>query len=374
MAQDAKLMGIPQLLQFNTLIILATLFLAIVGSQILSSNLGGNNIIYSIIILLLALGLLVVSADFFIEGAKGLARRGGIPEVVIGLTIVSIGTSLPEILVTSTSALNVTENQEVADFAIGGILGSVLVQITLILGFVALFKGLKIRPSWLNRDGLIMMLSLLLMTFFLISDEGINRIEGIILSSLYIVYISWLLYNRKEIMDQESTGEAESIELRSISWSGAAYFVMVLIGLALAVFAAHHLVVNASDLAYEMNIPHSIIGTVVSGLGTSLPELTIAFMAAKRSQGVAIGTLIGSNITDPLLSIGIAATVHPLYLTEAGSDMIMLVILPASIISTAVALLLMRTSYEFKKWEGIILIVLYFIFLAVCEYFRRVGF
>ncbi len=374
MAQDAKLMGIPQLLQFNTLIILATLFLAIVGSQILSSNLGGNNIIYSIIILLLALSLLVVSADFFIEGAKGLARRGGIPEVVIGLTIVSIGTSLPEILVTSTSALNVTENQEVADFAIGGILGSVLVQITLILGFVALVKGLKIRPSWLNRDGLIMMLSLLLMTFFLISDEGINRIEGIILSSLYIVYISWLLYNRKEIMDEESTGEAESIELRSISWSGAAYFVMVLIGLALAVFAAHHLVVNASDLAYEMNIPHSIIGTVVSGLGTSLPELTIAFMAAKRSQGVAIGTLIGSNITDPLLSIGIAATVHPLYLTEAGSDMIMLVILPASIISTAVALLLMRTSYEFKKWEGIILIVLYFIFLAVCEYFRRVGF
>jgi len=374
MAQDGKLMGIPQLLQFNTLIILATLFLAIVGSQILSTNMGGNNIIYSIIILLLALGLLVVSADFFIEGAKGLARRGGIPEVVIGLTIVSIGTSLPEILVTSTSALNVTENQEVADFAIGGILGSVLVQITLILGFVAMVKGLKIRPSWLNRDGLIMMLSLLLMTFFLISDEGITRFEGIILSSLYIVYISWLLYNRKEIMDEESSGEAESIELRSLSWSGAAYFVMVLIGLALAVFAAHHLVVNASDLAYEMNIPHAIIGTVVSGLGTSLPELTIAFMAAKRSQGVAIGTLIGSNITDPLLSIGIAATVHPLYLTDAGSDMIMLVILPASIISTAVALLLMRTSYEFRKWEGVILIVLYFIFLAVCEYFRRVGF
>ena len=374
MAQDGKLMGIPQLLQFNTLIILATLFLAIVGSQILSTNMGGNNIIYSIIILLLALSLLVVSADFFIEGAKGLARRGGIPEVVIGLTIVSIGTSLPEILVTSTSALNVTENQEVADFAIGGILGSVLVQITLILGFVALVKGLKIRPSWLNRDGLIMMLSLLLMTFFLISDEGITRLEGIILSSLYIVYISWLLYNRKEIMDEESSGEAESIELRSLSWSGAAYFVMVLIGLALAVFAAHHLVVNASDLAYEMNIPHAIIGTVVSGLGTSLPELTIAFMAAKRSQGVAIGTLIGSNITDPLLSIGIAATVHPLYLTDGGSDMIMLVILPASIISTAVALLLMRTSYEFRKWEGIILIVLYFIFLAVCEYFRRVGF
>ena len=374
MARGNKLMGIPQLLQFNTLLMLAALFLAIIASQVLSTNFGGNGMLFSVFILLLALGLLVVSADFFIEGAKGLARRGGIPEVVIGLTIVSIGTSLPEILVTSTSALNVDKNPEVADFAIGGILGSVLVQITLILGFVALAKGLKIRPSWLKRDGLIMMLSLLLMALFLLTDEGITRIEGFILSTLYITYISWLLYNRKEIMDNEGGNDAENIDMSSLSWSGAAYCVMVIIGLALAVFAAHHLVVNASDLAYEMNIPHSIIGTVVSGLGTSLPELTIAFMAAKRSQGVAIGTLIGSNITDPLLSIGIASMVHPLYLTDAGSDMIMLVILPATIISTAIALLLMRTSYEFKKWEGITLIVVYFIFLAVCEYFRRAGF
>ena len=144
MARGNKLMGIPQLLQFNTLLMLAALFLAIIASQVLSANFVGNGILFSAFILLLALGLLVVSADFFIEGAKGLARRGGIPEVVIGLTIVSIGTSLPEILVTSTSAFNVDKNPEVADFAIGGILGSVLVQITLILGFVALAKGLKI--------------------------------------------------------------------------------------------------------------------------------------------------------------------------------------------------------------------------------------
>jgi len=371
MAQEGKLMGIPQLLQFNTLLILATLFLAIVASQILSANLGGNNILYSIIILMLALGLLVVSADFFIEGAKGLARRGGIPEVVIGLTIVSIGTSLPEILVTSTSALNVEDNPEVADFAIGGILGSVLVQITLILGFVALAKGLKIRPSWLNRDGLIMMLSLLLMTLFLITDEGITRIEGIILSSLYVAYISWLLYNRKEIMDEESSGEAESIELRSLSWSGAAYFVMVLIGLALAVFAAHHLVVNASDLAYEMNIPHSIIGTVVSGLGTSLPELTVAMIAVRKSQGVAIGTLIGSNITDPLLSIGIAALISPISVTSASYDLTMYLIIPATLIAVSVCLAMMWSGFTFSRLEGSILIGLYAIFIILIELERQ---
>ena len=115
MARGNKLMGIPQLLQFNTLLMLAALFLAIIASQVLSANFVGNGILFSAFILLLALGLLVVSADFFIEGAKGLARRGGIPEVVIGLTIVSIGTSLPEILVTSTSALNVDKNSTFVD-------------------------------------------------------------------------------------------------------------------------------------------------------------------------------------------------------------------------------------------------------------------
>ena len=117
-----------------------------------------------------------------------------------------------------------------------------------------------------------------------------------------------------------------------------------------AVFAAHYLVESASDIAYEMNVPHSLIGTVVSGLGTSLPELTIALMAAKRSQGVAIGTLIGSNITDPLLSIGSASMIHPLALTDAGSEMILILILPATILCTAVALFMMRTSYEFRRW------------------------
>ena len=99
-------MGIPQLLQFNTLLILGALFIGIISSQALSSNFGKNSFAITIFILLLSLGLLVFSADFFIEGAKGLARRGGIPEVVIGLTIVSIGTSLPEILVTSTAAMD----------------------------------------------------------------------------------------------------------------------------------------------------------------------------------------------------------------------------------------------------------------------------
>ena len=372
MGEGKKEMGIPQLLQFNTLLILGALFIGIIASQALSSNFGSNSFPITLFILALALGLLVVSADFFIEGAKGLARRGGIPEVVIGLTIVSIGTSLPEILVTSTAAMDSSSNPEIADFAIGGILGSILVQITLILGIVALSRGLEIRPSWLRRDGQVMMLSILLLSLFLLTDYSLSRLEGIFLSFSYLFYITWLLYNRKVIQKEEDDSSVS--DLKGISWTGTAYFVMILIGLSLAVFAAHHLVNYASDIAYKLNVPHSVIGTTVSGLGTSLPELTIALMAARKSQGVAIGTLIGSNITDPLLSIGSAAIISPLTITPEGVNMIIYFILPSTVISTLAALMLMRTSYKFQRWEGLLLISLYLVFLMICEYLRRTGF
>ena len=217
-----------------------------------------------------------------------------------------------------------------------------------------------------------MMLSLLLLSLFLLTEYSISRLEGIFLSFSYLFYITWLLYNRKVIQKEEDEGRDN--ELKGISWTGTAYFVMVIIGLSLAVFAAHHLVNYASDIAYKLNVPHSVIGTTVSGLGTSLPELTIALMAARKSQGVAIGTLIGSNITDPLLSIGSAAIISPLTITPEGVNMIIYFILPSAVICTLVALLMMRTSYRFKRWEGISLISLYLIFLAICEYLRRIGF
>ena len=369
MGSEEKVMGIAQLLHFQTLVTTGALFLGIIAVQLLSSEAGYDSLSITFIIGCLALGLLIYSADFFIEGAKGLARRGGLPEVVIGLTIVSIGTSLPEILVTTTAASDVAMKPEVADFAIGGILGSIFVQITLVMGIVVVNKGLKIRESWLKRDGLIMLLSVLILTFFLLTEHTLERWESIILITLYIVYISWLLTNRKEIQQEEEL--EDDVAVRGSSWSVAAYLIMVVFGLAFAVFAAHHLVEQARLIAIELNVPHAIVGTTVSGIGTSLPELTIALMAAKRRQGVAIGTLIGSNITDPLLSIGLAGLVHPLPITPAGFEQIVYIIIPFTILGCFVALLMMRTSYEFKKWEGYTLIAMYLLFLIVLTAYNR---
>lgn len=356
-------MGIPQLVLSNTLVLNGALFLGIVAlhGNIDDARFDGQWVSFTLLVM--ALILLIKSADVFIEGAKGLAYRAGLPEVVIGLTIVSIGTSLPEILVTSTAAADIPSNPQIADLAIGGIYGSILVQITLILGIVVAFRGVKIRPSWLKRDGLIMFSSIGLLTLFLFTGGALNRIEGAILMSLYIAYVYWLLSHREEILEDELSN-SEPIE-RRLNRTTASYAVMVTMGLLLALFAAHHLVNVASDLAYSLSVPHAVIGTTVSGLGTSLPELTIAFMAAKRSEGVAIGTLIGSNITDPLLSIGFAAIICPLALTSDSFALTAYLIIPATFVGTGVALAMMRSQYEFKRWEGVVLILIYVVFLAL---------
>jgi len=372
MGSEDKVMGIPELLHFQTMITTGALFLGIIGVSFLSDSTGTNSLIVTLVIACLALGLLIFSADFFIEGAKVLARRGGLPEVIIGLTIVSIGTSLPEILVTTTAAADVASKPEVADFAIGGILGSIFVQITLILGLVVVNKGLKIRESWLKRDGLIMLLAVLILTFFLLTGYTLERWESGILVLLYIIYITWLLMHRKDIKLEEEEIE-EDVGVRGSNWSIAAYTIMIVFGLAFAVFAAHHLVEYARLIAIELNVPHAIVGATVSGIGTSLPELTIALMAAKRSQGVAIGTLIGSNITDPLLSIGLAGLVHPLAITPAGFELIVYIIIPFTLLGCIMALLMMRTSYEFKKWEGYSLIIMYIAFIIAQLAYNRYG-
>lgn len=370
MGSDEKVMGIPQLLHFQTLVTTGALFLGIVAVRVLEHSAGIDSLAITFVIACLALGLLIFSADFFIEGAKGLARRVGLPEVVIGLTIVSIGTSLPEILVTTTAAVDVPTSPEVADFAIGSILGSVFVQITLIMGIVVVKNGLKIRESWLKRDGLIMLLAVLILTFFLLTGYTLERWEAGILVSLYFIYIAWLLKHRK-VIQMEEEQDRDEVQVRGSNWSTAAYTVMVIGGLAFAIFAAHHLVEYASILALELNVPQAIVGTTVSGIGTSLPELTIALMASKRSQGVAIGTLIGSNITDPLLSIGLAGLIHPLPISSTGFDFIVFILIPFTVLGCSIALLMMRTSYEFRKWEGYTMILIYLVFLVVLESYNR---
>jgi len=361
--------GLASLLQWNTLIITITLTISLALLDTLSTGMGWKSVSILLVLIAVAIALLITSANFFIEGAKGLARRAGIAEVVIGLTIVSIGTSLPEILVTSTAARESVNDPALLDLAIGNIYGSILVQITLILGIVVVFRPFKVRPNWLRRDGLLMLGAVLLMSLLLYQGSGLSRIEGIILCLIYFAYIFWLLNNRERIREDELPMiEDQSNEF---SWSLTAYLTMVALGLGMALYAAFQLVNHASQIAIMLNVPHAIVGTTMSGLGTSLPELTVALMAAKRSQGVAIGTLVGSNITDPLLSIGIASIVTPLTITPESYNLIIYLIMPSTILGISFCLVMMWTDFKFQRWEGGFLIAFYMFFLVLLELQRR---
>ena len=370
MGESESEQGIGALLQWNALLISFALFLTLAILGTITAKNDWTNIGILIILIIVALALLITSADFFVEGAKGLARRAGMAEVVIGLTIVSIGTSLPEILVTATASASSENDPALMDLAIGNIYGSVLVQITLVLGIVVAFKPLEIRPAWLRRDGLLMLMSIILLTGLLWEGGELSRIEGAILCLIYAVYIMWLLNDTDKIRSDELE-LVEEIKSTEFSWTGTAYFTMVVIGLAMAVYSANQLVQYACLIAEKLNVPHAIVGTTMSGLGTSQPELTVAMVAVRKSQGVAIGTLIGSNITDPLLSIGIAAMISPISLTDASYDLTMHLIIPATLLGVTLCLAMMWTGFRFSRLEGGILIAFYLIFLMLIELQRQ---
>ena len=362
--------GLASLLQWNATIIALALFVTLFILEGITTMNDWTNIGLLLLLVVIAMALLITSADFFVEGAKGLARRVGMAEVVIGLTIVSIGTSLPEILVTATASASSGDDPALMDLAVGNIYGSVLVQITLVLGIVVAYKPLEIRPAWLRRDGLLMLASIVMLSGLLWEGGGLSRIEGAILCLIYLLYLSWLLTNKDKIREDELE-MVDEIKSTEFSWSVTAYAVMVFLGLGLAIYAASQMVNYAAEIAYMLNVPHAIVGTTVSGLGTSLPELTVAMIAVRKSQGVAIGTLIGSNITDPLLSIGIAALISPISITAASYDLTMYLIIPATIIAISTCLIMMWSGFTFSRIEGSILIGIYAIFIILIELERQ---
>ena len=247
MAEAVPKQGIASLLQWNALLISFALFLTLAILGGITAKNDWTNIGILLLLIVIALALLITSADFFVEGAKGLARRAGMAEVVIGLTIVSIGTSLPEILVTATASASSGSEPAMMDLAVGNIYGSVLVQITLVLGIVVAFKPLEIRPAWLRRDGLLMLMSVVLLTALLWEGGGLSRIEGAILILIYGLYLTWLLSDTAKIREDEQQ-TVEGIKKSDFSWTGTAYFAMVVVGLSFAVYSANELVTTLKSL------------------------------------------------------------------------------------------------------------------------------
>ena len=245
--------------------------------------------IQQIIILLVGFIFLVKGADWFVDGAASIARKMGIPQLIIGLTIVAMGTSMPEAAVSITAAM-----QQNAGITIGNVVGSNILNIFIILGITALITNVKIQKSTIRYEiPFMIFITIILMTFGM-TNMKINFIEGVFLWILFIAYLVYLF-----IMARNSETQEEKKDIPV--WK---CLLFILIGGILVVKGSDFAVSGASAIARYFGMSERFIGLTIVAFGTSLPELVTSVTAAKRGNaGIAIGNIVGSNIFNILFVI-----------------------------------------------------------------------
>ncbi|MFM2486713.1 calcium/sodium antiporter [Celerinatantimonas yamalensis] len=265
-----------------------------------------------LIILLASFAALVWSADRFVFGAAAVARNFGISPMVIGLTIVAMGSSAPEILVSTTASLGGQ-----LDTAVGNAIGSNITNVTLVLGITALLKPLLVSRSTLRRELPVMLLATLL-TGYLLHDNILSFSDGCILLLLFVLMMGYLIWHSQrqhirssqnqpgdELVKQfESEVPSQVKSFHALCW--------LLLGLIILPLSAHYLVNSASHIARHFGISELVIGLTIIAVGTSLPELAACIVSViKQENDLALGNIIGSNIFNLLVVLGICGTLAP---------------------------------------------------------------
>lgn len=251
-------------------------------------------------LLLLVVGfvMLIKGADIFVEGAAGIAAKFGIPQLVIGLTIVAMGTSAPEAAVSITAAFKGT-----ADITIGNVVGSNTINILVILGVTALIVAVAVQQSTIRYEIPFVVLVSIVLLVMGAMDGVIGRMDGVILWVLFIVYIIYLFLMAKHGKEEEEEQADEPF------WK---LFVFVVFGIALIVIGADVSVDAASEIARVIGLSERFIGLTIVALGTSLPELCTSVVAATKGKAdLAIGNIVGSNIFNILFVVGTTALIIP---------------------------------------------------------------
>ena len=275
--------------------------------EFIASFIAAPSNVWLVVALLVGLALVVFGADWLVDGASSLARRSGISEFVIGLTIVGFGTSCPELVVSATGALAGN-----SDIAIGNVIGSNIFNTLLILGLTAVIMPIAITRANLRRDipitlGATVLLVLLGMSHSLFGWggwDGLSRVEGIVFLVIFAIYL-WSCFK----FDDKSADSTDEQKTFSIAGSIG----LVLVGLGGLIFGGKVFVEAATDLASNLGVSDKFIAITVLAGGTSLPELATCIIAAAKKRGqLALGNILGSNVFNILLILGTAATIHPI--------------------------------------------------------------
>jgi len=291
--------------------------------------------IFIILVCCFALGK---GASWLVDSASRIAKRLGISELVIGLTIVAFGSSAPEFAVTISAAWAGN-----ADISVGNIVGSNIFNIGFILGGCAIAAVVKIKRALVWRDGGVLLLITGLLGYMIL-DNQISRYDGFILSLCMLIYLL-ILFVKKEMVIEDGESHEQA------SWKDVP---LLILGLALIAGGGHFLVVSAEKLAILCGLSKWVIGITVVAAGTSVPEFVISLVAImKKHHGISAGNLIGSNLFNTMGVLGVAGAISPVPLLVESSAMVSVMML---IGLTVLVLVLMRTGWRLVRWEGFLIV------------------
>ncbi len=302
------------------------------------------------LLLLVGFVLLIKGADVFVTGAGSVAKKFNIPDLIIGLTVVAFGTSAPELAVSSLASINGQNSM-----AISNIVGSNVFNLLVVLGICAMVKPINVEKGIIKKEiplafGITSLLFILLFDGLNFTNGvyGLSRIDAMILLVCFVGFMVYILKNSKN--DAAAADDEGINELSTLKST-----IFILIGLSAVVYGGNLVVENATLIAQSLGVSETVIGLTIVAMGTSLPELVTSVIACRKgSSDMAMGNVIGSNIFNILLILGVSGTISPLEVNIlAVYDTIFV------LICTALVLIVARTKYQISRAEGFIMLLIF---------------
>ena len=313
--------------------------------------------ILNVLFILVGIVLVLWGADRLTDGAVAVAEKMKMPQIVIGLTIVAMGTSMPEFCVSLVSALKGT-----TDLAVGNIVGSNIFNTLLIVGVSAWVAPMTILKSTVRKDipfALFASVVLLIMCL----DDNISRLDAGILFVLFLVFMYVTLKGAKT-KDDDTTAKTDSIEDNKKPMATWVSIVWIIVGLACLIGGSNLFVEGATKVAEHFGVSEAVIGLTIVAGGTSLPELATSVVSARKgNSGIAIGNVLGSNVFNILAILGVTGVITPMHLQG-----ITMLDLSMMVFSTLLVWLFSFTKYKIARWEGIVLTIVFIGYMVVLCY------
>lgn len=312
--------------------------------------------IISILLIVIGMVLVLWGADRLTDGAVAIAKRMNVPEIVIGLTIVAMGTSMPEFCVSFASALKGT-----ADLAVGNVVGSNIFNAMLIVGAAAMVAPITILKSTVRKDiPFAVFASLMLLQMGL--NYSITRTEAFVLFIMFAVFTIYTVMGAKDNVEENKNEKENENKHNGSKWPAFFYHPAfeVVFGLSALIFGSNIFVDNATEIARLMGVSEAVIGLTIVAAGTSLPELATSIVSARKGQsGIAIGNVIGSNVFNILFIIGLTGMVTPMHISGLTT-----IDFAVMLLSMLLLWLMSFTKYTLSRWEGAVLAILYIIYVG----------